>query len=369
MASDLTTLVDRLKTYSELPLEEIRTLDPAHYTSPVLYELELEHIWKKEWVVVGHVSEVKNPGDFFAFDLNDEPMMVVRGEDMQVRALTTVCRHRFMPIVKHGERGNTSRFQCPYHRWTYGLEGQLNQALYMEENRSFGNGLIFVNLDDDAEPLAPRLVDIEEDFRRATGSDGPELVNPYPYDEIWAANWKLCMENNEAYHTMGVHSDTLEPYVPTKNIQPATHGEYWTKSRDLYATERGVTQRILKRYGWKPGVMGQEEPCLALYIIPPANGFSISPEGVVFQGQWPVAIDHTRSWAGYLERPETVRPVDDPKDSYFHIVQNQDKSAFAAGLGFGVYSGKLDAGPLSWMEEQVMRTHQWTARKLLEAVG
>ena len=202
MAESLNSLLERLKVYVDLPLEELRTLDPGHYTSPELYDLEIEHIWKKEWICVGHICELKKPGDFFAFDLIDEPMMVIRGEDMQLRAISTVCRHRFMPIVRHGERGNANRFQCPYHRWTYGTDGRLKQALYMEENQAFDmdqvrmpeyrleiwNDLIWVNLDDEAAPLAPKLVDLEEELSTYKVPD--DWVAPYSYDEIWPANWK-----------------------------------------------------------------------------------------------------------------------------------------------------------------------------------
>lgn len=379
MSRDLTILLDRLKTYTELPVEEIRTLDPGHYTSPELYALEIEHIWRKEWILVGHACELKKPGDFMAFDLINEPMMVVRGEDMKLRAVSTVCRHRFMPVVRHGERGNTSRFQCPYHRWTYGLDGRLNRALYMEENKSFDmqkvrlpefrlelwNDLIWVNLDDDAEPLAPRLADIEEWLSFYRG----DWVSPCPYDKVWPANWKLCVENNEGYHSMGVHTDTVELTTPTRNGQHGRHGDYWTSTAWNYALETQVTQNILEKLDWKPGRRQQEVPALEVAVVYPANGLTWGPEGLGWYTHWPISINETRAWMSSASPPELANPAAAPDPDSYNRVLDQDLTAFSGGIGWGVLSDKLDAGPLSWQEENVLRSHQWTARKILEAVG
>jgi phenylpropionate dioxygenase-like ring-hydroxylating dioxygenase large terminal subunit len=287
-----------------------------------------------------------------------------------------------MPVVRHGARRNTSRFQCPYHRWTYGLDGQLNQALYMEENRSFDmqkvrlpeyrceiwHGLIWVNLDDDAEPFAPRVADLDEPFA-AFDMVGDDWVNPYPYDEVWPANWKLCVENNEPYHTMGVHINTLEPYVPTQNCERARYGEYWSLVRDNYATDRKVTQDILKRVGWKPGQLGQDTPRLDIFVIFPANAFTISPGGAGWFAHWPISLEKTRAFMGSASPPDQVQQVDDPRDSGLHKVLNEDRSAYERGIQQGTASRELEAGSLCWIEENVFRAHQWTARRLLEAVG
>ena len=166
MEPDLTTLLGSLQSYLDLPVERIRTMEPGHYTSQAFFDREVETIWKKQWINVGHVSEIRNPGDFFTVELIGEPLMIVRGQDMEIRALSTVCRHRYMLVVKPGESGNASQFQCPYHHWTYQLDGKLTLPLHMDRHQDFDlskiclpqfrleiwNDLIWVNLDDDAEP-------------------------------------------------------------------------------------------------------------------------------------------------------------------------------------------------------------------------
>ena len=80
MEPNLTTLLGSLKGYLDLPVAHMRTMEPGHYTSKAFFDLEVETIWKKEWINVGHVSEIRNPGDFFTVELIGEPLMIVRGQ-------------------------------------------------------------------------------------------------------------------------------------------------------------------------------------------------------------------------------------------------------------------------------------------------
>ena len=96
-------------------------LTPDAYRSPELHVLEVEQIFSREWLCVGREEYIPDTGDYYRFDLLGDSLIVVRGEDGQVRALSNVCRHRYMPLVD-GE-GNTERFVCPYHSWTYDTKG------------------------------------------------------------------------------------------------------------------------------------------------------------------------------------------------------------------------------------------------------
>ena len=219
MDVELQRLIESLRDSLERPEERAQTLDPGHYISLAYYELEVERIWKKEWICLGHVLEVPNPGDFFTVELIGEPMMIVRGADNQIRALSTVCRHRLMLVVNPGASGNADQFVCPYHRWTYGLDGRLESALHMEQNQSYDkssvclpqfrieiwNDLIWVNLDDDAAPLAPKLTEIETAMSVFRGPEGGVMTALY--DKTWGGNWKSQVENNlEGYHHMGMNN-------------------------------------------------------------------------------------------------------------------------------------------------------------------
>jgi phenylpropionate dioxygenase-like ring-hydroxylating dioxygenase large terminal subunit len=121
---------------------------------------------RKEWLCLGHTAMVAKVGDYFSSDVAGEPIVVIRGED-RIRALSSVCLHRWAPLVQGS--GNTRRLSCPFHMWTYGLDGQLLAAPYMDEAADFQrrdcklpefrtaiiDGLIFVSLTnrDDAPAL------------------------------------------------------------------------------------------------------------------------------------------------------------------------------------------------------------------------
>ena len=151
------------------------SLAQAFYRDPAIYRRDLERVFMASWLYAGHISEVPKPGDYFLFQVGDESVIVVRGRDGEIRALVNVCRHRGSRVCVE-QKGSAKRFMCPYHAWTYDLDGRLVAARLMPEGfdkaahgltqlhvRVF-EGFIFVNFaetpDDFAaleEDLAPRL--------------------------------------------------------------------------------------------------------------------------------------------------------------------------------------------------------------------
>ena len=112
-----------------------RTMPNEFYTSEEFLEYEREEIFRKEWICLGRVDEIPNPGDYFTTELIDEPLLVVRGQDKKVRVLSNVCRHR-SSVIAEGT-GTAKHFVCPYHAWTYGNDGQLLRAPYMDQVKGF----------------------------------------------------------------------------------------------------------------------------------------------------------------------------------------------------------------------------------------
>lgn len=208
------------------PMAQALSLPPRAYSCPEFHALEVERIFRREWVSIGHVDEIPAPGDYFATDLVGEEMVAVRGTDGAFRVLSNVCRHRCARVA--GGRGNAKQLVCPYHGWAYGLDGALRAARFMGRSEDFDiadwrlpainaelwNGFIYVNLDGDAAPLAPRLAGL-----------GPLIDHYHPgemrfylgAEEVWDVNWKAVTENfTENYHTMQVHPGTLHRIVPTR---------------------------------------------------------------------------------------------------------------------------------------------------------
>ncbi len=94
------------------------------YSDPAIFDLELQNIFGKAWIYVGHESQVKKPGDYFSTQLGRKPIVVVRGPDRSLNVLHNQCAHRGAMVVA-SEKGNTDEFQCCYHGWTYHLDGRL----------------------------------------------------------------------------------------------------------------------------------------------------------------------------------------------------------------------------------------------------
>jgi phenylpropionate dioxygenase-like ring-hydroxylating dioxygenase large terminal subunit len=118
-------------------IERAKTLPPRVYTDPAVYGQESERLFRGGWLCAGRIDQIPNPGDYVTLDLLDEPLMVVRDKDDSVRVLSRVCRHRssdLLPSSEPVERGNTTTFKCPYHAWTYGLDGRLMGAPMMQRS-------------------------------------------------------------------------------------------------------------------------------------------------------------------------------------------------------------------------------------------
>lgn len=219
------------------PLEDAWTLPTGAYTDPDLYELEIDRIMRKSWLPVGRVDQVPNPGDYLCFTLYDQPLMLVRGTDGNVRVMSRVCLHRAAPIAE-GE-GNRKLFSCPYHAWSYATDGQLVRAPLMEGAEGFDEkscklpelrteiweGFVMVNFDDDAEPFAPQVASYQKAFSNYKFED-MVIIKTLEFDSPW--NWKVLVENfMEAYHHIAIHKTTFEPIYPAKDSKiPEADGPY-----------------------------------------------------------------------------------------------------------------------------------------------
>lgn len=117
------------------PMEDAKAMPPSVYTSPDFLRMELESIFGKEWICVGRASGLANPGDYTTFDLAGQPVVVLRDREGMLRAFSNVCLHRMSTIVEGS--GNKRVLVCPYHAWTYGLDGKLRGAPYMAETTGF----------------------------------------------------------------------------------------------------------------------------------------------------------------------------------------------------------------------------------------
>ncbi|MDW8339573.1 MAG: Rieske 2Fe-2S domain-containing protein, partial [Thermoleophilia bacterium] len=194
-----------------------RTLPWSWYTDPATFELERETIFRRHWQYVGHLGELPEPGSFATSQLAHLPIVLTRDGSGTVRAFLNVCRHRGALVCEGA--GRRATLQCPYHAWTYGLDGRLLSAprLAREGDDEEGElGLLPLRLEtwgpflfacasDDASPLAEVLGDAPERIA-AAGIDVDALRFVRRAEVELAANWKVVAENFlECYHCPTAH--------------------------------------------------------------------------------------------------------------------------------------------------------------------
>src|SRR5215211_2764328 len=192
------------------PYRGARLLPRRAYQEPAIFEWERDHVLRSDWVIVGRVDEAPDPGTYFTIELDDEPLIVVRGRDGELRAFYNVCRHRGTAVVEEN-CGKAVRFQCPYHAWIYDLEGKLVRAKHTDDLDDFSfedyglatvrcetwQGFVFLNLDPDAAPLADQLGDLDEHLGRFEFGI-LEAARTMTYDV--AANWQVIAEHYSERH-------------------------------------------------------------------------------------------------------------------------------------------------------------------------
>lgn len=192
---------------------------------------EIDAVWGSSWVSVARNEDLAKPGDYVTATIGDDPVLVVRGRDDTTRAFANVCPHRGSLIAEGN--GTATALQCPYHAWTFRLDGTLSAAPQMPGLDLAAHclptlaiaewqGWVFVNLDANAAPLHDQLADLSP------------LVAPYSLCDLRrvarlestvACNWKLAVENfAESYHHAAVHPQTLQREFPGHRSNPTTGG-------------------------------------------------------------------------------------------------------------------------------------------------
>uniref|UniRef100_UPI0035C7CDFA aromatic ring-hydroxylating oxygenase subunit alpha n=1 Tax=Phenylobacterium sp. TaxID=1871053 RepID=UPI0035C7CDFA len=286
---------DGLSTSME-GFETAETLPPACYVDAGFYEFEKEAVFNHEWLCVGRESWVSEPGDYFTTSIIGEPIVVARTRQNELVAMSSVCQHRAM-LVAEGH-GNTRGFVCPYHHWTYGLDGRLVNAPAMEKTCGFDKtkialprfkvevwlGFIFVNFDENAAPLAPRVADIAEAL---AGYDLANAVGPRPDPAAkFPWNWKVMFENNnDGYHASRLHQGPLHDFVPSAQSvfpdPPEGAAGYLRFNGTLHPDASfNATQRALLPVF--PGLSDVERNRMTFANIPPTLSLVVTSDMVIY---------------------------------------------------------------------------------------
>jgi len=365
------------KNNPKLLLED-PVLPSSCYTSQEFYQREMEMIFSRTWVLVGRKDQVAKSGDFFTCTVTGEPILIVRGQDGELRAFYNVCRHRGTQVMA-GE-GSCKAFSCPYHGWTYSTEGELMETPNFQGPPSFNKsehglrpiqvdvweGLIFVNLVADAMPLLTYLGDL------------PERVKPWRLGELkWTkrmsykieCNWKLFSENFiEPYHFPFVHPTNLNKILDINScVSEEANGPYVCvvmSAADL-TSPSGVSyvNEGLKR----PFIEGLPEGVRNYtYIVFPNLLMVLSPDHIYIQTVIPTGPTNTEMYEDFYF-PEPDREGFDPSDIYriMETINLEDLGICKRQQG-GVQSKSYLTTPFDSIKEQGVREFRHFVRDTVE---
>jgi Rieske 2Fe-2S family protein len=339
-----------------------RALPGRYYTSSAIFAREMEQIFANRWLCAGRQSELVQPGSYALFELAPhESILVVRGEDDQIRAFHNVCRHRGARLCTVG--GHTQgRIRCPYHAWSYGLDGRLLGAPNMSDVADFDRadyplmpvatalweGFIFINLAHSPVPFAEAFAPISDAF---TAWGLSRLVPAERVTYEVAANWKLLFQNySECYHCPIIHPalNQVTPYLGAENDLQS--GEILGGPMQIRDSQTSMT--VSGHLCAPPLVSGAERQRVYYYTIFPGLFLSLHPDYVLVHRIEPLAIDRTRVSCEWLFDP-SYKDVEgsDPQEAvtFWDRVNREDWQVCELSQ-LGVVSRGYVPGPYSELE-------------------
>ena len=331
------------------------TIPYSWYVSPEILRREQERIFRSAWQYVGHTGQLPE-GGYFAAHAGRTPIVVTRARDGEIRAFLNLCRHRGFPVAR-GE-GRRETLQCPYHAWTYGLDGCLRAAPRSDEETAFPQdelGLhpvavgtwgpfVFVNAGPDPEPLADALGSMPAQVAEL-GLDVDALVHHTRWETELAANWKIVCENFlECYHCQVAHPGFAEVIdVSAEAYALDASGRLSSQYGPIRESGRGKMEldgelpRSQFHFLW---------PNLTVNIFPGHPNVSIGP--VV-----PRTPDTTYRFLDYFFGPDVEQSWIDDLMAFDDQVGREDRG-LVEGVHEGVASGGLERGVLMSRSEQLI---------------
>jgi phenylpropionate dioxygenase-like ring-hydroxylating dioxygenase large terminal subunit len=391
--SSITTIQEKMLDAADRPLSQAITFPPQAYTDPQHYEFETSSILRRQWLAVGHVSQVSKPGDYFNLELLGEPMVVVRGKDDVVRVLSRVCPHRGMDVnpTEYGRaaKGNTRFLICPYHFWTYDLDGRCKGAPEMQKADGFTrkdvglpafrsevwNGFIFVTFDPDIAPISEFYKDMGDQLAEWQ-LDKLEVVAELEWD--CAFNWKVIVENfAECYHHLGAHIKTFEPMFPARTCwsdeeHPAFTVAHLPLVQKLAEGVKSGDSEV-RQFIDIPTVSMENRLQWFVYVGFPTFLLFNAPDRVFWYRVLPEGPQKVKLLTTMLVSPQSKQMPDFEQHlaaeiemlKNFHTEDMEVCVAVQKGMNSATFSG----GRLSHLEKPIWHIQRYLARKIRESMN
>ena len=359
------------------PLDEAETLPPFCYTLEAFFRREVERIFMKVWNFIGRADRIPRPGDYFTLEFVGVPVVVVRDAQGEVRAFANSCRHRGATVAV-GE-GNCRAFRCPYHSWSYGLDGRLLAAPEIDKSRNFDfadyglvplrleiwAGFMFLNFDAAATPLLDWLGDLPEKLASYRFED---MLCVRRKEYLLECNWKVYVENAmEAYHVPTVHRSTLQRQKGPPSQKQPTRGEWialWKEhegSRALLTGDSGFPfiaslEGQAARGTWYPllypsTMFGATRDCMWWLELHP---LSASRTRLIVGSAFPKATVMRNDFAEIVERYYKRWDISIPEDNEISALQQKGLASPFARPGRLTHVEPLVHDLANWLLDRVL---------------
>lgn len=343
------------------------TLEGKYYTSESIYHLESERIFSERWLYVGRRFQLAEAGRYFLYDVDRESIIILQDHEGEVQAFHNLCRHRGTRIC-HTAEGKFSRsIQCPYHAWTYGLDGRLIGAPTMQETKNFRKrehsllavatavweGGIFINLSPAPQPFTETFALI---FDKFAPWHLHELTVVHRIDYLVEANWKLVLQNySECYHcpTLHPHLNRLTPYRESTN--DLEEGPFLGGPMRMTLKEGSMTLNGRRCAAPLGEVAGEELQKVYYYVIFPNLLLSLHPDYVLIHRVDRLGTARSRIVCEWLFHPQAAARDDfdpGPAIEFWNITNLQDWHVCELSQQ-GVASRAYRPGPYGELESMI----------------
>jgi Rieske 2Fe-2S family protein len=345
--------------------DDARTLPAVYYVSNEYFRREMDVLFGTMWICAGRTEQVNGPGRFFLRDVVGESVIVTANSAGRVNAFFNVCRHRGTKLCVAPDGAFTGSIQCPYHSWTYDLDGRLIGAPHMDEVPHFSrddfplhpvaadvwDGHIFLNLGQMPPPLGTQLADLPEKFR-AWRMEDLRLGRRIVYDV--KANWKLIIQNyNECLHCPNLHPALNKLSHSLSGENEPLQATYMGGRMDLRPGVETLSVDGSCRRAFLPGLSRDDVRRVYYYAIFPNMLLSLHPDYMMVHSLWPVAPDRTVNICEWHFDPEELaRPGFDASDAidFWDMTNRQDWHVCELSQA-GISSRAYTPGPYSNRED------------------
>ena len=354
------------------------TLPARAYTDPQWFGEEMDRVFAQMWIAVGRAEELDRPGAFIRRDIAGASALIVRATDGSLRAFHNVCRHRGTRLCVEDHGHFHGSIQCPYHAWTYALDGRLTAAPQMDEVEGFDksayplrpiasgtwDGHLFINLSPQAAPLRDQLADLPDRFAPWRMQ---ELRLGHRLEYTVATNWKLVVQNyNECLHCPIIHPllNRMHHYLGADNV-PTTN-TYCGGAMGFKDGVETLSSDGKRRRDFLPGLGARERTLVNYFAIYPNLLLTLHPDYMMTITIWPRDPGATRLIAEWHFHPdEMAKPRFVFEDAIeFWDRTNREDWSISEQSYLGISSRGYAPGPYSERERQLWEFDQFILEKL-----